>query len=442
MADVGAKVGAAGTTSALLIGSAIFKQRESSEGGASSGGVKRAKKKRGIKEIRGKKGKKREDHIKWARGDLENMYELMIRKNIAVYDPKGDDSEEDDDATHHENGIHIGDDGTRWYNYKEQRTDNSYALGKIDILRKIEEFFDQKDKTLFVLYYTGHGNEDGSWVFPVTRTTSASPVRAPNEGQGESGGEGATAQAATPHGAAVPPLQQGASYSTVVIAEVHEESGSTPGRDVQPQIQSSLISQGQLSAHGSTEIFRRTRSNTATKLAALEAESKRDRPPPHRKLNDCVTFEDIVDLWDEKKAERGDRNQCRLLMILDCCFAGKWVQKVKGDNEVWTENGGDAIANEFKRRRDICIQAACHPSETSTVSDNQRGSIFTKAFVAAQSKRLPEKYILTLLDHFLVLNFVCIASSPPFKDQFTPMSSSHAQFGDFHLFDSFDDMRT
>ena len=447
MADkkVEAFVGAVGTTSALLIGSAIFEPRPSSDGGARGtgrSGVKRAEKKRGIRRIRGKDGKPVPAYM-WAKGDLANMHELLTRKNIDVYDAQGEEEE-----TQHSDGVQSDKDDEKvpkkvlWFNYKENRKGGTYALGKSDVLQNIEKFFDQKDKTLFVLYYTGHGDKDGSWVFPVTKTVNSSGA-SHRESQGEE--EVTTSR----HDVSAVQQPEGAGPTLVeTTVEIHEDNGSQPPDDgntnsqdpkeIQTQREESFSSQNQLSGESADIEPSRTRSNTSSYVASLQAQCMQEQPSPSRKCNDYVTFEDVVNLWDGKKEEREDGDQCRLLMILDCCHAGRWVQKVNGERNAWEE---EAKVPEFAKRRDICIQAACRPSETSSVSENQHGSVFTKAFVAAQSKGLPEKCILTFLDHFFVLNIVSFALSP-LKDQFTPLSSIHASFGDFRFFDSFDDMRT
>ena len=146
-------------------------------------------------------------------------------------------------------------------------------------------------------------------------------------------------------------------------------------------------------------------------------------------LNDLVTYEDVVGLWEESIS--GQKVRC-LMMILDSCHSGRWVQKVNGEVD-------DEVCMQSTRRDHVCIQASCGPSELTAVAANQLSSVFTRAFVAAQNRSLFEKLVLTLLDHLFVLNLVSIARSPR-RHSFSPVSSKCAPFGGIQFFDSFDDM--
>ena len=152
------------------------------------------------------------------------------------------------------------------------------------------------------------------------------------------------------------------------------------------------------------------------------------RPDPNKKSNQFLLFEDVIQKWDENKRGR----QRYLMLILDCCHSGKWVDKVNAMT-IQIPNG------DHVKRRDICIQASCRPVELSRVAGNQLCSVFTRAFVAAQNKSSLEKYFLSALDHAFVLNFVSLAYAP-IQHPFTPISSDLAPFGDIKFFDSFDDM--
>ena len=105
------------------------------------------------------------------------------------------------------------------------------------------------------------------------------------------------------------------------------------------------------------------------------------------------------------------------MLILDCCHAGKWVEMV---NALTIETAQGRV-----KRRDICVQAACRPVKNSMVASNQQSSVFTRAFIAAQSKSPLEKLVLSAIDHALVLSIVSIACSP-IRHPFTPISSDLA----------------
>ena len=121
-------------TCALLIGSGICYRD-------SKGTVK----KDGIRRTLNKDGEPVPEGI-WAEGDLDSMERLLNSKGVR------------------------GDDVSRFNYHERDEATNIWAGGGLEVLRKIDEFFQREDRTHFVLYYTGHGFiTDGSWVFPVTR---------------------------------------------------------------------------------------------------------------------------------------------------------------------------------------------------------------------------------------------------------------------------------
>ena len=391
-------------TTALLIGSGIYDGHREHWGG---GGGKKTSKKQGIRPCRTKKG----DMIppdEWSRGDLRNMKGFVTRMGAEVYDT---------------------------FNYTEQNADGSYSMGKTDVSDMIREFFDQQYKTKFVLYYTGHGDQDGSWLFPVTRTLKHTPT-ALSRSRGES--EAASRDARNAF----------ATASVVVHGAV--DGDAQPARKPLPSVDAGpaleAISEGYLDSQQQDhappdDVSHVTTISAATSTTSISSYDIIENVPPKpaRKFYDFVTFKDIVEAWDEMKRGREDK---RLVMILDCCHSGKWVHKVNGELDAWAEEDAEEAssrATEFRNRRDISIQAACRPSEASTVAQSQLCSIFTKSFVAAQNRGLTERFLLTAFDHLLVLNVVSIAASPV-GDVFTPLSSAHAAFGGIQFFDSFDDM--
>ena len=310
------------------------------------------------------------------------------------------------------------------YNYQEHdETEYKCANGKIDVLKEISKLFNRDDKTFFVLYYTGHGcKDDGSWVFPVERSISV--CERPQHSQPE------TDSNPPPDSRSTEPEPASGDSPTgnqiTVHVDVHIESGATGGasyneveeRKEVDRYESFAESNGL--SHSTSEPIpkvKETVENTDTiedgsivsQYAHLESDLHTKR------LNDFVTFEDVIGLWDEKKNERNRY----LMIILDCCYAGKWVENMNREN-----------------RRDICIQAACRSIEICKVAKDQLTSVFTKAFVSAQCLSLGKKVALSFLDHAFVLNFVSIARS----DKFTPLSSKYAPFGNIKFFDSFDDM--
>ena len=306
---------------ALLIGSGECNQ---DDGGKL---IKRVVRKSGIRRVL--KNNQEVPRGLWAKNDLDNMECLLQNKRVDV---------------------------VKKFNYREQHEDHTFALGRDDVIEELYLFFRQRDRTRFILYYSGHGDPDGSWCFPRS------------------------------------------------FLEVHAAEG------VRPRVRSG------------------------------GAGEQQPPPPPIEKTNDFITFEDVIEIWDEIKEELGQPERY-LMMIIDCCFSGEWVQKVNGvSDEIVKENP----ELETRAKKDISIQASCLPFEKSNVADSQECSVFTKNFVAAQSKSLLEKCILSTIDHALVINLVAIVTDPfrgsVSENRHTPMSSYRAPFDGFKFFDSFDDM--
>ena len=336
----------------------------------------------------------------WVYGDLENMENLIARKNIDLFQK---------------------------FDYYERDSSGRYSLGKREILRLIRQFFEQDDKTHFILYFTGNGDQEGSWVFPLTtrfvknahkrETVRASAVvTADGESDARRFHEGSQCASEAEHSFIGTP---------------------TPQPTPQPEGEKSELEVQ--STHPST-----VTSDSNTLLSVYDITRARlERPDPVRESNDLVRYEDLIKLWDEHKKGR----QRYLMMILDCCHSGRWVQKVNGEcqeeqpNTSLTQTHAETYHGKkmFKRRRDICIQASCQPAEICSIAENQLSSVFTRAFVAAQSRSTFEKFILSLLDHLFVLNIVSVTCSSH-ELAFTPISSKCAPFAGFKFFDSFDDM--
>ena len=363
------------------------------------------KKKGGIRRTRDKDGNCIPEGT-WAEGDLYEIHNLLTKV-------KG-----------------VGDKDVVMYNYQEHdEGSGECAAGKIDVLGKIDEFFDQDDKRFFVLYYTGHGyKQDGSWVFPVQRSKKVSEQDSPPETDSNTPHESHSPVPEERDDPSGPPLgtdfsssEESPARKVTVPVDVHEVIGSA-GEEVDhdkplAEGNGSLCSTPEPVSKckgGSKTVEKANRGSFIESGSVLSryAHLESDPVPRTEKLNDFVTFEDVIELWEEKKNGR-DRY---LMIILDCCYAGKWVEKIT--------------------RRDVCIQAACRSTEICKVSKDQRTSVFTKAFASAQNMSLGQKVILSFLDHAFVLNFVSIARS----DEFTPLSSQYAPFGNIKFFDSFDDM--
>ena len=372
-------------------------------------------KKRGIRKVFAKYGEWYPPDG-WVEGDIDNMKRLMHSKGVHVY------------------GV---------FDYRERNKDGVFSLGKKDVLDKIRGFFGQDDKTHFVVYFTGHGDEEGSWVVPVT---TAAPRKRRE-----------TAKPCKVYGSAsLGPLrsdQSGvASPSSLAHVEVYSDR-DTPSDAARksPENPAALppgVDENRLlstpSVTSSPDILPQNEpgQKPAVKLKSLYHKALRERPEPTKEWNDLIRYSDVVDLWDECSSEKsGDR---QLMLILECCHSGRWVQKVNGEFEIECEDiDEESVSIEIKKRceerHDICIQAACRPSESTMVAPNQLSSVFTRAFVAAQNRSNFEKFALTLLDHMFVLNLVSIARSPA-RHQFSPVSSKCPPFGGIQFFNSFDEM--
>ena len=395
---------AARNTSALLLGSYKYEKREPRDGK----NAKRVDKKGGIKRVH--KGKL-VDADAWTKRDLDCMEQFMTVKDIHVFDT---------------------------LNYLEQDKDDNYREGRKEILEKIARFFLQGDKTHFVLYFTGHGADDGSWCFPVSTRkdiTSRSSTRASEESQ-----EQVYDLPQTTH------AESNSSTATTheVLAEVHDDAD---GSDSVPK--SKMSTEGASNVppppHSSTDVQPavppdvRARADSLISLLA-QYNNIDEKPAPTKRWNDFVTYDDVIQAWDETKQGK-DRF---LMMILDCCHSGRWVNRVNGIDDGIYNNQQDGAADateqpRFKKRHDVCIQAACRPTEECRVADDQLSSIFTTKFVDAQKRSPYAKMLLTVLDHLPVINAVSIANSP-ILHPFTPISSDCTPFDGFTFFDSFDDM--
>ena len=455
----------------------------------------------GQKKARAKRGGYIQEY-EWVEGDLNNMETYVQRMGIHVFFKL--DYREHNDVT------------------------GEYADGKNDILDKIREFFRQDDRTKFVLYFSGHGNTDGSWCIPVTEK------RDPN-----------TANAAAENGRSTGDPVAGPAITTQNVLQETRPSTAGTGASVGPA--------------------------SAAASAVTAAGKPGGKPAGKPKLDptdlfyDLVTYDDVIDIWDATAKKGSNR---KLMMILDCCHSGRWVQMVNGEcrriktyptaaapgggggettavvasggeaeggvgggggeiaavpradaeatravvasggaavgvggggeiegeitrredddvvapaeeggggeiegeitqredddvvasaeeggdggieGEITRREGGDGTGNKdegedrpnfYKKRNDVCIQAACRPVEESIIASNQLSSFFTRAFIAAQSKTTFEKLCITFFDHLFVFNFPSFLCSP-IRNPFTPMKSVQPPFADIKFFDSFDDM--
>lgn len=396
-------------TCALLIGSGKYEYRE---GGADNNqGKQKATKKAGIKQKRTKSGRQIQDG-EWATGDIENMKDLMSRYG-------------------HECDSH---------NYIEQNEDCTYALGKAEILQKISDFF-KKDKTYFILYYTGHANRDGAWCFPRTKRIDARDSRKLESEAGEpqarparlQGEESITTQTVVVTIEQEVSTQGDAkSRATVVQDGAEKEKSRTPSPVPKPantQVEHLPPDQDTVS-HASL-------SSGVSSYSIIQ--SVNERPDKAKPVNDFLDFHEVIQCWDDNKKSR----EIYLMIILDCCHSGKWVEKVnelrvkvdKGDERPPAANSEQIRP---QKRRDICVQAACRAIEPSMVAENQLSSVFTRSFVAAQSKSSFEKMLLSFFDHGLVMQFISFFTSS--GCEFAPISSDCAPFGGIKFFNSFDDM--
>ena len=343
----------------------------------------------------------------WVNVDLDNMEHLMESKEIDIFQK---------------------------FNYREQKDDYSFSLGKVEIISKITRFFSEEGRTKFVLYYSGHGDENGSWCFPRSFLPS------------QNGNSTRTSTPASDAAATTVP------ESNEVSVEVHQAAVDDDEEATPDEIQRAAASNESIVSvevvhqaagdddeveGGSTEAtpdeIPRAAATSPYLNESLEyLEAKRQQPPPTPKTNDLLTFEDVIKIWDEKRQGQPKRY---LMIILDCCFSGRWIEKLKRERDA---------EDDSKIRGDICIQAACQPFEKSNVADSQEGSVFTKYFVAAQSQTLFKKLFLSLIDHFMVLQFVTIANDP-FRgslnyNRHIPMCTQCAPFAGIQFFDTFEDM--
>ena len=399
-------------TTALLLGSwEIHKDRRPREGPG-----KKVKKKSGIRRTN-RKGEKVPDD-QWAIGDLDYMERLMRRKGIGVFDR---------------------------LNYREHRTDGSYARGKFDILDRIEAFFKIVGKTYFILYFTGHGaKEDGSWCIPVTmlqKSRAPTLVSTAQESADRSasvaevvrevdsrGGDSATQQREEQQeedvdGAGTPPPVAKQSADKLEVRPAAGDTAATDLDSLQASVTSAAMS-----------------SYSIVGIPSDQSDHANYQPENTDFLNDFITYEDVIELWDKHSKGKGERF---LMMILDCCHSGMWVDKVNGrsidDYDAEPEDAAAEHHPQNHKRNDVCIQASCRPVEESMVAYNQCSSFFTRGFVKAQERTAFEKAILSLFDHVFVFNAVSFGSSPIIQP-FTPISSDYGPFGGIEFFDSFDDM--
>ena len=390
-------------TCALLIGSGKCYRDE--KGTVKKGGIKRSRNKKDVP-----------DGV-WAQRDLDNMDRFLKSKGADCVDR---------------------------FNY-EDLDGIDFANGKHDVIKRIEKHF-EKEAKYFILYYTGHGDHDGSWVFPVIRKVQL-PVQ--DHGQPESNtrqgtrGEGHRGIAAAVHGqpiqieAEVHNSMEQVSPSAESVegspaseqssgedkpSEVEGEDGnkhpaaeeSGEGDMVKPKSDIEHISTAESDREKENDHTDRTRAYSDFEILTTE-----EKLPKATRKNDFITFEEILEIWKEKKRDRGDRY---LMIILDCCYAGKWVEKIDSD--------------EHRDRRDICIQAACRSIEICKVTRDQQSSVFTRDFVAAHHLSIVQKIALSVLDHAFVLHISSVLRS----DTFSPVSSQYAPFGEIKFFDSYDDM--
>ena len=375
-------------TTALLIGSWKCEAHRPLRGERTSAPAVR--KKHGIRRVLVKYGEWFPPDA-WVEGDLDNMKRLMQTKDIPVYDV---------------------------FDYRERSEEGVYSLGKFDIFDRIREFFAQEDKTHFVLYFTGHGDVEGSWVVPVTTACYKKPKE--RTARKAKSLDGATSDARSPFASPT-----GIKSDTTKYVR----RKGTPVSDATEQSRSPASSP-----------FVATDESTM-KMVSVQKPEHNLRPAPMKLWNDLIKYEDIVRLWDDSNPEKDTHR--RLMLILECSHSGRWVQRVNGETVYehveLDEDSVDITEKQSTRRPDICVQAACGPSEVPTVAENQLSSVFTRAFLSAQNKSWFEKCVLTCFDHLFVLNFVSIARSCECH-QFSPISSNSGPFGGIQFFDSFDDM--
>ena len=317
----------------------------------------------------------------WVEGDLDNMENLMVRKNINVFSRM---------------------------DYHERKENGRYAQGKLDVLNEIRNFFDQDNVAHFILYFTGNGDLDGSWVIPVTtRVTEHPKAVGRSEREDDVYRDSRT----------VAPIErEDEVYHTCEDQDASVEALAHEDCPIVPLTTTSVLSDSMINTYSASRAWQ-------------------ERPPPIEQWNDLVNYEDVIELWDEGKRGR----ERYLMMILDCCHSGRWVMKVDRESEPDNVEEDHSSHDMSRARRDVCVQASCRPTETCSVTENQLGSVFTTAFVAAQYRSTFEKFVLSLVDHIFVVNVVSMGCSRG-RDSFTPMSSKCGPFAGIKFFDSFDDM--
>ena len=420
----------------------------------------------------------------WAETDLSKMQHLLRSKRVA-----------DDDISQ--------------INYKE-RSGKKFANGSKEITTRIEQLF-ESDGKYYILYYTGHGDPNGSWVFPVTRRAKAkdgdrlstaegdnSPPTPQRPFESESGNDLATPN--NPYNTAVvvvhepigitenyiqgsaqprptvaatvcvqesathastnevleaecivrPPtvcdgkdtLRSSESKSNVVPSTTVATIGVQSNKEGTIPASMNEVPKGEGIIRPTTEVdgqplLQDTMQSGLLQEISVEsdevkhkAQGERSRTdadffkvdiPDTDEENELITFEDIIELWTRTTDRRKD--DCFLMIISDCCHAGKWVQELD--------------SGKYKNRSDICVQAACRSSEICKVSKDQQSSEFTRCFVEAHSLSFAKKVVLAVLDHAFVLNVVSIVRS---NSEYSPISSRYAPFGQIEFYDSFDEM--
>ena len=396
-------------TCALLVGSGKCYRDE--KGTVKKGGIKLSRNKRDVP-----------DGV-WAQRDLDNMDRFLKSKGADCVDS---------------------------FNY-EDLVGTDFANGKRDIIERIEKHF-EKEAKYFILYYTGHGDHDGSWVFPVIRKVQ-SPVEDPDSitrqgtrGEGHRGSAAAVLDqpiqvdvevhvhiennsteqdswsAERIEESLVHASEQKDKLSEVEVEDYTEQpaaEGSGEGNTVKPKPSHVETDIEHISTADSDREKANDRTDRTRGYSDFEILTTEEKLPKATRKCDFITFEEILDIWKEKKRDRGDRY---LMIILDCCYAGKWVEKIDSD--------------EHRDWRDICIQAVCRSIEICKVTRDQQSSVFTRDFVAAHRLSIPQKIALSVLDHAFVLNIASMLTS----DTFSPVSSQYAPFGEIKKFDSYDDM--
>ena len=378
-------------TCALLIGSGKCHRGPGKVKVSMKGGIKRSR------------IKNQDQEGAWAETDLSKMQDLLESKRVA------------------------GDDITK-INYKE-RNGKKFANGKNEIITRIEQLF-EKDGKYYILYYTGHGDPNGAWVFPVTRidTDGGGPAddqTSPHTQQGsfenESGNDLVTSTPGSiAHVEVHESIEITESDSQVSATVAATEYGIEGNRQTFSQDTRRSSLPQDTSEKSDNQVKHKPEENKAG--SRTDSVSSEHNMPDTKEDNEFIEFKDIIELWKNARKKQG-RKDCFLMIISDCCHAGKWVQELD--------------SGEHKNRSDICIQAACHSSEICKISKDQQSSEFTRYFVEAHSLSFAKKVFLAVLDHAFVLNIVSIVRS---KSEYSPISSRYAPFGQIEFYDSFDEM--